>query len=206
MEVVENANTELLQDQERYFFYIWDNVEQIIQDYNLQYTEIMDNKKSYPAFTKKQFVMILKTLYIRVYKPNKELLYNNYYNNKYVYDVHKVELCYTVFNSLCLFYSITPNIELFCFFSGIDKNTLQEWLNSGKSKILMQIYAETDAIDGFSMLNSENSLLRFYYRNNREIDKTEEGSAGILPDLQALPPSAQDEQTKFLENPEQYAN
>ena len=42
---------------------------------------------------------------------------------------------------------------------------------------------DTDAIDDFLMLNSENSLLRVYHRNNRQIERLEEQNTNILPDL-----------------------
>ena len=45
LEVVQDANEKLLQDQEKYFFYILEQTEQILKDYNIQYCEVMDKKK-----------------------------------------------------------------------------------------------------------------------------------------------------------------
>ena len=141
----------------------------------------MDNKKSYPSFTKKQFTFILETIKDRVYKSNIIMLKDNIY--KFRYDINKVELAYSIFKRICLYYSITPNIEMFCCYSGIEKNLLVEWLNSGKSKIIAKMLDDTEAIDNFSMLNSDNSLLRVYHRNNRRLERLEEGTEAGLPDL-----------------------
>lgn len=181
LEVVQDANEKLLQDQEKYFFYILEQTEQIIQDYNIQYNAVKDDRKTYPKFTNKQFSLILRALHNRVYKPNRMLLYNNIYSFRY--DISKVELCYVVFNQLCLYYNITPNIETFILFSGVSKVIMIEWLNTGKSTIYRQILDDTNNIDNFLMLNSDNSLLRMYYRNHQEIERLEEQNSDILPDL-----------------------
>ena len=109
------------------------------------------------------------------------LLYNNIYSFRY--DISKVELCYVVFNQLCLYYNITPNIETFVLFSGVSKVIMIDWLNTGKSTIYRQILDDTNNIDNFLMLNSDNSLLRMYYRNHQEIERLEEQNSDILPDL-----------------------
>ena len=141
----------------------------------------MDKKKIYPKFTRKQFSLVLSTLNNRVYKANRMLLYNNTYSFRY--DIHKVELCYTMFFQLCLYYSFTPTIEMFVLFSGVPKTLLIEWLNTGKTTLYRTMLNDTDAIDDFLMLNSENSLLRVYHRNNRQIERIEEQNTNILPDL-----------------------
>ena len=46
--------------------------------------------------------------------------------------------------------------------------------------------SDIQAIDNFEMLNSANSLLRLYYRNNQEVERIEEGTLEVLPDLLAL--------------------
>ena len=183
---------------EKYFLYIKQELENIITDYDMQYTEIQDDRKIYPKFTKKQFMFIAQTLNDRIYKPNIMLLKDNIYNFRY--DISKVELCYTVFSRLCMYYSITPTIEIFAMFSGVDQMLLREWLNTGKSQLLKRITSDIDNIDNFSMLNSENSLLRVYYRNNREVERTQEQNTNILPDL--LQTDHIEKQLTVGENPE----
>lgn len=195
MEILENANDNLLQNQERYFFYIKQQIENIIEDYNIQYTDIRDEKKIYPKFTKKQFILICQAVYNRVYKPNTELLKDSIYTSRY--NIQKVELCYKVFFMVCSYYNITYNIELFIIYSGIEKKLLIEWLNTGKSQLYKNIIADINSFDDFSMLNSENSLLRVYYRNNREIQRIETGSCEKLPDLSPLQLSVSDAQNNI---------
>lgn len=190
LEVVQDANEKLLQDQEKYFFYVLEQTENIIQDYGIQYNAVKDDRKTYPKFTNKQFSLILRAIHTRVYKSNRMLLYNNIYSFRY--DISKVELCYVVFNQLCLYYNITPNIETFILFSGVSKSLMIEWLNTGKSTLYRQILDDTNNIDNFLMLNSDNSLLRMYYRNHQQIERLEEQNSDILPDLLQI------EQTKNL--------
>jgi len=195
LEILENANDNLLQNQERYFFYIKQQIENIIEDYNIQYTDIRDEKKIYPKFTKKQFILICQAVYNRVYKPNTELLKDSIYTSRY--NIQKVELCYKVFSMICSYYNITFNIELFIIYSGIEKKLLIEWLNTGKSQLYKNIIADINSFDDLSMLNSENSLLRVYYRNNREIQRIEAGSSEKLPDLSPLQLSVSDVQNNI---------
>lgn len=185
MEVVEDANNELLESTERYFLYLKQEAERIISDLQLSYADIQDERKIYPKFTKKQFSFILQALQQRVYAANRTLIYGDIYINRL--DVAKVEKAYNAFKMLCLFYSITPNLDLFSIFSGVEYSTLVEWLNTGRSKLFATIQADCTAIDNIDMLNSTNSLLRAYYRNNRQEERIEEGSSNILPDLLALP-------------------
>lgn len=199
MEIVENANEMLLQDPERYFFYIRDAVKQIIADYDIQYCDIQDDRKKYPAFAKKQFNFILQSIQERIYTPNYTLLKDNIY--KSIYNTDKALKAYIVYKKLCLYYGITPNIDGFCTFSGIDKLTLQGWLNHGKSLLYKTILTDTTEIDNFSMLQSDNSLLRVYYRNNEQIERIQEGSGEALPDLR-LPGTDQKQLAKSDDTPE----
>lgn len=190
LEVVQDANEKILQDQEKYFFYVLEQTENIIQDYNIQYNAVKDDRKTYPKFTNKQFSLILKALNNRVYKANRMLLYNNTYTFRY--DINKVELCYSIFYQLCLYYNITPNIEMFVLYSGVDKVVMISWLNTGKSTLYRQILDDSNNLDNFLMLNSDNSLLRMYYRNHQQIERLEEQNSDVLPDLLQI------EQTKNL--------
>ena len=192
---MENANNEILNNQERYFFYIREHIEKIIIDYDIQYTEVKDERKIYPKFTKKQFIIICQAVYNRVYKPNTELLKDSIYTSRY--NIPKVELCYKVFSMICSYYNIIFNIELFIIYSGIEKSLLVEWLNSGKSQLYKNIIADINSFDDFSMLNSDNSLLRVYYRNNREVQRIEAGSSEKLPDLSPFQLSVSDAQSKI---------
>ena len=123
----------------------------------------------------------MDTLNERVFKSNVMLLKNDIYINRY--DISKVELSYTVFKRLCSYYNITFTLEIFCIYSGIQKNLLVEWLNSGKSRLLLNIFQDINSFDNFDMVNSDNSLLRAYYRNNQNFERLEVGNADTLPDL-----------------------
>lgn len=193
---MENANSELLQDQERYFFYIKQQIENIITDYDITYTEIKDDRKTYPKFTKKQFILICQALQNRVYKPNKQLLKDDIYITRY--NIYKVELCYKVFTMICSYYNMLFNADLFIIYSGIERENLMNWLTSGKSRLWQKIIEDSNNFDNLSMLNSENSLLKVYYRNNQEIQRIEEGSQAALPDLQAAKMSLPDTQDNIV--------
>ncbi len=181
MEIVEDGNNEILNNQERYFFYILQEVEKIIQDYKITYNEITDNKKTYPKFTKKQFILICQAINNRVFKSNTMLLRDNVYTSRY--NTQKVELCYDVFKMLCNYYSVSYTLDTFLLYSGITKEMLVNWLNSGSSPLLKKIHEDITELDDFTMLNSSNSLLRVFYRNNRETERIQQGNTDILPNL-----------------------
>lgn len=192
--IVENSNENILSNIDSYLQYIRENINQIIHDDGLQYSDPMDKKKIYPAFTYTQFLYLLSRVFDRVYSVNTELLYNAY-NNKYnkSYNVDKVKLCYDVYYRLCGYYGFICSAEGFYIFSGIDVNTLQEWLSSGKSNLLniMRKNAKNTVISSFE--NSPVPLLKLaaanYKYNINQHETTHEGAPvlEVLPDLLALP-------------------
>lgn len=191
--IVENSNENILKDINIYLQYIRDNINQIIHDDGLQYSDPMDKKKIYPAFTYTQFLYLLSRLFDRVYSVNTELLYNAY-NNKYnkTYNVDKVKLCYEVYYRLCGYYGFICSAEGFYILSGIDVNTLQEWLSSGRSNLLniMSKNAKNSTIARFE--NSPAPLLNLaaanYKYNLNQHETTHEGAPVLetLPDLLTL--------------------
>lgn len=181
MEIVEDSNEKLLDDTERYLQYILQAVEQIIKDYKIVYSDVQDTRKIYPKFTVKQFNFVLGMINKRVFTPNKFLLKDNIYINRY--DIHKVELSYIVFSLFCTYYNMTYNINMFCIFSGIEKALLLEWLNTGKSKLYLDILENSRNLDEFDMMNSKNALLRLHYRNHEQIEHLEENNSDTLPNL-----------------------
>lgn len=192
--IVENSNNNILSNMDAYLQYIRDNINQIIIDDGLKYSDPMDKKKVYPAFTYTQFLYLLSRLFDRVYSVNTELLYNAY-NNKYnkSYNTDKVMLAYEVYYRLCGYYGFICSAEGFYILSGIDVNTLQEWLSSGKSNLLniMRKNAKNSTIARFE--NSPTPLLNLaaanYKYNINQHETTHEGAAVLeaLPDLLALP-------------------
>ena len=90
------------------------------------------------------------------------------------------------------------NADLFIVYSGIERENLVNWLTSGKSRLWQKIIEDSNNFDNLSMLNSENSLLKVYYRNNQEIQRIEEGSQAALPDLQAAKMSLSDTQDNIV--------
>ena len=184
MEIVEDANKKLLEDPERYLKYLLQVTDDIINDFNVQYNDIKDNRKEYPRFTVKQFSFILQMINKRVFKTNVYLLHDDL--NMSRYNIPKVELAFSIFELYCSFYSMTYNIYMFTLFSGIDKCTMIEWLSSGKSKLYLAIKENGENLDGVDMINSKNALLRLHYRNHAEHERIIQGSSDTLPDL--LPP------------------
>ena len=188
--IVENANTNILNNTEYYLQYIRDNINQIIQDDNLQYSDPMDKKKIYPAFTYTQFLYLLSRLYDRVYSVNLELLYD-VYNNKYnkIYNPVKVEKAYNIYFKLCQYYGYTCSMEPFQYMTGVDLDTLNKWLTSGRSVLLniMRKNAKNSTISGFE--NSNTPLLRLaaanykYNLNNYEKERESGAVLESLPDL-----------------------
>ncbi|MBR3581293.1 MAG: hypothetical protein IKN95_09925 [Lachnospiraceae bacterium] len=192
--IVENSNDNILNNIDIYLSYIRETIKQIIIDDDLKYSEPMDKKKVYPDFTYTQFLYLLSRVYDRVYSINTELLYNAY-NNKYnkSYNVDKVKLCYEVYYRLCGYYGFICSAEGFYIFSGIDVNTLQEWLSSGRSNLLniMRKNAKNSTIARFE--NSPAPLLNLaaanYKYNINQHETMHEGAPvlEVLPDLLALP-------------------
>ena len=193
-EIVENSNENILNNMDAYLQYIRDNINQIIQDDGLKYSDPMDKKKIYPAFTYTQFLYLLSRLYDRVYSINTELLYD-VYNNKYtkLYNMQKVKLCYDVYYKLCSFYGYIASCEGFYSFSGIDEKTLNEWLSLGRSDVynLMIKNAKNSTLARFE--NSRVPLLQLaaanykYNINQHEISREAAPVLETLPDLLALP-------------------
>ena len=206
MDIVENANTEILKSPERYLIFLIQETKRTVKDLNIKYQDVKDTRKTYPAFTTKQFALILQVLHERIYKPNTELLRDNIYISRY--DISKCELCFKVFNMLCLYYNMNCTIEGFCTFSGIEKTLLLHWLNTGTSKLYLDIKESTRNIDDFEMLNSKNALLRLHYRNHEEIEHIQAQNENILPDLltsDGSKMSLQDAQAELIPNKEQLA-
>lgn len=204
--IVENSNTSILNSIENYLQYIRENLNQIIQDEGLQYSDPMDKKKIYPAFTYTQFLYLLSRLYDRIYSINTELLYDIYYNkhNK-SYNINKVKLCYQVYYKLCGYYGFVPSCEGFYILSGIPDTTFKEWLSSGFSDLfnIMRKNAQNSTLARFE--NSPAPLLQlaaanYKYNINQHENLRESGAVlESLPDLLALP----QDQKNSLPGPDQ---
>lgn len=193
IEVVQDYNIRVLEDIELYLQYIRETIKQIIVDDGLKYSEPMDKKKIYPDFTYTQFLYLLSRVFDRVYSVNTALLYDSY-NNKYskVYNTRKVELCYEVYHRLCGYYGFICSIEGFYKFVGIDRETLLEWLSSGKSELYKKAIenSKNTVLSGFE--NSQVPILRlaagnYKYKLNTPIQERQEAVAvDVLPDLLAI--------------------
>jgi len=194
--IVENSNDNILNNIDIYLSYIRETIKQIIIDDDLKYSDPMDKKKVYPAFTYTQFLYLLSRLYDRVYSVNLELLckpciYNNY--NKPFYDPIKVKKAYDVYLRLCNYYGYNCSIDPFCKMVGIEEHTLREWLSSGYSPLfkIMRENAKKDTVARFE--NSTVPLLNLaaanYKYNINQHETTREGAPvlEVLPDLLALP-------------------
>lgn len=199
IEVVQDYNIKVLEDIELYLQYIRDTIKQIIVDDGLKYSEPMDKKKVYPDFTYTQFLYLLSRVFDRVYDINTALLYDSY-NNKYskVYNIHKVELCYEIYHRLCGYYGFICSAEGFYILSGIDVNTLQEWLSSGRSNLLdiMRKNSKNSTVARFE--NSSVPLLNLAaanYKYNLNVEHLNEREGGqvleALPDLLAIEHASQ---------------
>ena len=201
-EIIENSNNQILSSIDCYLQYIRDNIQQIINDDNLQYSDPMDRKKIYPAFTYTQFCYLLGRLYDRVYSVNlellqdppyrKPLLYNKYNNPNIRYNVSKVELAYEVYNKLCAFYGFVCSYEMFTELVGIDYGTLTEWLTSGRSNLLKKARENNKKAVITKFENSGAPLLQLaagnykHGLNTPQQERTEAAALDVLPDLLAL--------------------
>ena len=192
---VENSNINILNNIGNYLQYIRDNINRIILQDGLKYSEPMDKKKEYPAFTYTQFQYLLGRVYDEVFSVNLELLckpqiYNNY--NKPFYDTEKVKLCYEVYCKLCQFYGFVCSVEGFYIFSGISENTLKEWLSSGYCdvyKIAVE-KGKNSVVSRFE--NSSVPILNlaagnYKYKLQTPLEEREQAAAvEVLPDLSSL--------------------
>lgn len=80
-----------------------------------------------------QWNYVLMEIYDKVFKKNPLILHvNDRLNNQY--DYKKVLAIYNIFKSLCTKYNQEINQNRFLYFSGIDKQSLYNWDNSGKVK------------------------------------------------------------------------
>lgn len=80
-----------------------------------------------------QWNYVLMEIYDKVFKKNPLILHvNDRINNQY--DYKKVLAIYNIFKSLCTKYNQEINQNRFLYFSGIDKQSLYNWDNSGKVK------------------------------------------------------------------------
>jgi len=202
VQVVENSNVNILNNIDNYLQYIRENIRDILVFDNLQYSEPMDVKKLYPAFTYKQFIYILNRLYDRVYSQNLELLqeppyikpciYNIKNNSKIRYNIPKVELAYTVYYRLCNYYGFVCCWEPFLSLTGIAQETFESWLSSGRSEVL-KIARENNknsVITDFE--NSSAPLLRVVSANYKHglttpiQEREAQAAVDVLPDLKAL--------------------
>ena len=195
IETVNNSNDYILNNIGAYLEYIRETIREIIKNEGLQYSEPMDKKKIYPAFTYTQFQYLLSRVYDLVFAVNLELLckpciYNNY--NKPFYDPNKVKLCYTVYQKLCAYYGFICSVEGFYIFSGISERTLKEWLSSGYCDIYKTASenAKNAVVSRFE--NSSVPLLNLAAGNYKyKLDKpaddhTPAGIIETLPDLLSL--------------------
>lgn len=193
IDTVNNSNDYILNNIGAYLEYIRETIRGIIQNEGLQYSEPMDKKKIYPAFTYIQFQYLLSRVYDLVFAVNLELLHPPNYNNyNKLYDHNKVKLCYTVYQKLCAYYGFICSVEGFYIFSGIEERTLKEWLSSGVNDLfkIMSENAKNTVISNFE--NSPVPLLKLaagnykYKLNNPVDDHTPAGIIDSLPDLLAL--------------------
>lgn len=190
---IQNSNDLILNNIGAYLEFLRAEIKQIILDDDLKYSDPMEKKKIYPDFTYTQFLYLLSRLYDRVFSVNTALLYEYYYNNyNKQYDVNKVKLCYEVYYRLCVYYGYNCTVEPFLTMIGIDYETLQEWLSSGRSNLLtlMLKNAKNNTIARFE--NSPVPILRLAagnYKYNLDKPIQEHTQAGViesLPDLLAL--------------------
>lgn len=192
---VENSNINILNNIDNYLQYLRDEIKKIIIDDDLKYSDPMDKKKIYPAFSYTQFLYLLSRLYDRVFSVNLELLcdYNHINNiNTHNYNVDKVRLCYEVYYRLCVYYGFNCTMEPFYSMSGIDEGTFKEWLSCGKTDLynIMLKNAKNATIARFE--NSRNPLLSLasanykYNINSPQNERQEAAAVDVLPDLLQL--------------------
>jgi len=195
--VIVDSNENILQDQQKYLLYIIEHINRILKDYNIQYAEVVDSRKSHPAFTYNQFIFILSELYTRVYAVNKPLLFKQGFHNIYTnsgsyYDIHKVELAYNIYFKLCFMYGFNCTDVQFYTMTGVSEEILNDWLSVGKSDLLKRIKenAKNGVLSEFE--NGKIPILKLASANYKHglttpiQERETSASVEMLPDLLAI--------------------
>lgn len=191
--VIVDSNENILNNEQEYFIYILENVKQIIKDYGLKYSDVVDSRKDHPDFTYNQFLFILAELKTRVFSVNHELLCDNYislYNPNY--NVNKVELAYRIYNKLCKYYGFNCTDTPFYEMTGIEEARLYEWLSRGSSDLLKKIKenAKNNVLSEFE--NGKIPILKLASANYKHglttpiQERETSASVEMLPDLLAI--------------------
>ena len=191
--VIVDSNENILNNEQEYFIYILENVKQIIKDYGLKYSDVVDSRKDHPDFTYNQFLFILAELKTRVFSVNKELLSDNYinlYNPNY--NVSKVELAYRIYNKLCKYYGFNCTDTPFYEMTGIEEARLYEWLSHGTSDLLKKIKenAKNNVLSEFE--NGKIPILKLASANYKHglttpiQERETTASVEMLPDLLSI--------------------
>lgn len=191
--VIVDSNENILNNEQEYFIYILENVKQIIKDYGLKYSDVVDSRKNHPDFTYNQFLFILAELKTRVFSVNHELLCDNYislYNPNY--NVSKVELAYRIYNKLCKYYGFNCTDTPFYEMTGIEEARLYEWLSRGSSDLLKKIKenAKNNVLSEFE--NGKIPILKLASANYKHglttpiQEREASASVEMLPDLLSI--------------------
>lgn len=190
---IENTTQNLLNNEQYYFSFILETIQQIIKDYGLKYSGIVDSRKEHPDFTYNQFLFLLAEIKTRVYDTDLELLHDNYIN-KYNpnYSIPKVEKAYNIYNKLCKYYGFNCTESPFLDMIGLDDMTIKNWLNSGRSDLLKRLKenATKGVLSQFE--NSQVPLLQLAVANHKRglsqtlTEHDEHNTIKQLPDLLGL--------------------
>lgn len=186
---IENTTQNLLNNEQYYFSFILETIQQIIKDYGLKYSGIVDSRKMHPDFTYNQFLFLLAEIKTRVYDVDISLLF---YDDKKRYDISRVEKAYNIYNKLCKYYGFNCTEFPFYDMIGIDKNILMDWLSSGKSMLLKIIKenATKGVLSEFE--NSQAPILKLAVANHshglaqQNTEHTETPTIEQLPDLLSI--------------------
>ena len=198
IELVDQANKELLSSKIRARNFFRQLVENTIQEQNLKYTYTpKDTNKEYPKLDIFGWFIVLD--YIKINLEETGVLldstvrprYNNsvhgFNSDSYKYNYNNVLCIMDVYIYLCSIYGFIPTGQGFIQMTGICQDVFWKWASTGKLNIIKKV--DEIGKNGFieTFINSKIPLERIYTANNLYSLNNDAAAADEVPELETLP-------------------
>lgn len=194
IEVLETANSDLLNNPIRLRAFFKQECERIIQLEGIEYKQTpKDPEKIYPKLDVFGWLLLLDDLKLHTLYQN-PFLFSDGKNalGQYIYNYNKLLVLWDVYIFICRNYGFIPCEDGFKTMTGVDTEQLLRW-SSTKQPNFIKIIRETEKVTFISTFrDSKVPIERIYAANNLyKLDGTgqEENTAAafdVLPDLLAL--------------------